>query len=107
MIDDRIYGLLGLCQRAGKLKSGEFAVEKSLKGGKSRLVIVPEDASDNTKKKFKNMTSYRNVPYFELGTKDRLGAQLGKSERSSLSIEDEGFANAMIKYIDGGNVNVR
>ncbi len=99
MIDDRLYGLLGLCQRAGKLKSGEFAVEKSVKGQKSHLVIVPEDASDNTKKKFKNMTTYRNVPYFELGTKEKLGKQLGKSERSSISIEDEGFAKAMEKLL--------
>ena len=104
---DKIYGLLGLCQRAGKCKSGEFAVEKSIKSGKSFLVIIPEDASDNTKKKFKNMTTYRSVPYQELGTKATLGHQLGRSERSSISIEDQGFAQAMIKYIDGGNVNVR
>ena len=104
---DKIYGLLGLCQRAGKCKSGEFAVEKSIKSGKSFLVIIPEDASDNTKKKFKNMTTYRSVPYQELGTKETLGHQLGRSERSSISIEDQGFAQAMIKYIDGGTVNVR
>ena len=104
---DKIYGLLGLCQRAGKCKSGEFAVEKSIKSGKSFLVIIPEDASDNTKKKFRNMTTYRSVPYQELGTKEALGHQLGRSERSSISIEDQGFAQAMIKYIDGGNVNVR
>ena len=104
---DKIYGLLGLCQRAGKCKSGEFAVEKSIKSGKSFLVIIPEDASDNTKKKFKNMTTYRSVPYQELGTKETLGHQLGRSERSSISTEDQGFAQAMIKYIDGGNVNVR
>ena len=104
---DKIYGLLGLCQRAGKCKSGEFAVEKSIKSGKSFLVIIPEDASDNTKKKFCNMTTYRSVPYQELGTKETLGHQLGRSERSSISIEDQGFAQAMIKYIDGGNVNVR
>ena len=104
---DKIYGLLGLCQRAGKCKSGEFAVEKSIKSGKSFLVIIPEDASDNTKKKFRNMTTYRSVPYQELGTKETLGHQLGRAERSSISIEDQGFAQAMIKYIDGGNVNVR
>ena len=104
---DKIYGLLGLCQRAGKCKSGEFAVEKSIKSGKAFLVIIPGDASDNTKKKFRNMTTYRSVPYQELGTKETLGHQLGRSERSSISIEDQGFAQAMIKYIDGGNVNVR
>lgn len=104
---DKIYGLLGLCQRAGKCRSGEFAVEKSIRSGKAFLVIVPVDASDNTKKKFRNMTTYRSVPYQELGTKELLGHQLGRSERSSISIEDQGFAQAMIKHIDGGNVNVR
>ena len=82
-------------------------MEKSIKSGKSFLVIIPEDASDNTKKKFRNMTTYRSVPYQELGTKETLGHKLGRSERSSISIEDQGFAQAMIKYIDGGNVNVR
>ena len=82
-------------------------MEKSIKSGKSFLVIIPEDASDNTKKKFRNMSTYRSVPYQELGTNETLGHQLGRSERSSISIEDQGFAQAMIKYIDGGNVNVR
>ena len=107
MKPDKILSLLGIATKAGSVLSGEFQTEKSVKEGKAYLVIVAGDASDNTKKKFKNMTTYRSVPYQELGTKETLGHQLGRSERSSISIEDQGFAQAMIKYIDGGNVNVR
>ena len=45
---------LGLATRAGKVQSGEFSTEKSVKSGKAALVLVAGDASDNTKKKFTN-----------------------------------------------------
>ena len=47
---DKVLSMLGMAMRAGKVASGEFSVEKSVKTGKSRLVIVSEEASDNTKK---------------------------------------------------------
>ena len=42
--------LLSLCQRAGKMKTGEDTVEKAIQKKEAKLVIIPEDASDNTKK---------------------------------------------------------
>ena len=51
-MNDKVISLLGLAERAGKIASGEFAAEKAVKTGKARLIIVAEDASDNTKKKF-------------------------------------------------------
>lgn len=38
--------------KAGKVQSGEFSTEKSVKSGRAYLVIVSEEASENTKKKF-------------------------------------------------------
>lgn len=97
--------MLGLAMRAGKVKSGEFSTEKSAKGGKSRLVIIAADASDNTKKKFRNICEYRSIPYLEYGSKELLGRIIGKEERSSLSIEDEGFAIQMKQILEvNGNV---
>ena len=37
--------MLGLAMKAGKVVSGEFATDKSVKSGKAWLVIVSEDAS--------------------------------------------------------------
>ena len=56
MQNNRILSGLGLAQKAGCIASGEFAVEKAVKGGLACVVIVAEDASDNTKKKMRNMT---------------------------------------------------
>ena len=47
MNSEKIYSLLGLCMRAGKLKSGEFATLEAIRAHKAELVIVSEDASDN------------------------------------------------------------
>ena len=56
-MNDKVISLLGLAERAGKIASGEFAAEKAVKTGKARLIIVAEDASDNTKKKFSDIPS--------------------------------------------------
>ncbi len=107
-MQDRVLGLLGLCQRAGKIKSGEFQTEKSIKEGKARLVLFPKDASENTKKKFRNMCVYRQLPFYEYGTKEILGHAIGREERSSISIEDEGFSKQLEKILDnGGSADVR
>ena len=46
--------MISLATKAGKTKSGEFMTEKEVKEGRAHLVIVADDASDNTKKKFTN-----------------------------------------------------
>jgi ribosomal protein L7Ae-like RNA K-turn-binding protein len=91
--------MLGLATKAGKVVSGEFATDKGVKTGKASLVIVSEDASDNTKKMFSNMCEFYKVPLFYYGTKDELGHSIGKAMRSSLAITDENFANSLIKHL--------
>lgn len=95
-----IYSLLSLAMKAGKIASGEFCVEKSVKSGHSYFVIVAEDASDNTKKMFDNMCDYYQVPLIYFGTKDELGQCIGKGFRASLSVEDPGFSKSMLKKLE-------
>ena len=95
-----IYSLLSLAMKAGKIASGEFCVEKSVKSGHSYFVIVAEDASDNTKKMFGNMCDYYQVPLIYFGTKDELGQCIGKGFRASLSFEDPGFSKSMLKKLE-------
>lgn len=89
---NNIYPTLGLCMKASLLVSGEFMVEKSIKDGSAKLVIIAEDASDNTKKKFRNMCEYRNIEFIEFSDKHTLGKALGKEVRATLSILDFSFA---------------
>ena len=90
---------LGLCMKAGKLKSGEFQTEDSIKSGEAWLVIVAEDASNNTKKKFKDSCTFYEVDYVEMGTKEELAHAIGKEERSSIAVCDEGFSRSFLKLI--------
>lgn len=106
-MQNKILGLLGLSMKAGKVKAGEFSVEKSIKAHKAKLVLVAADASENTEKKFRQSCFYYQIPIFSFGTKEELGRGIGKKMRSSLCIEDEGFAKRMIEILDGGNADVR
>ena len=107
MSDSRkqVLNLIGLATKAGKTVSGEFSTERAVKSGKACMVIVSEEASDNTKKKFANMCTYYQVPIGFFGKKDELGHHMGKEMRSSLAILDEGFAKAVVKQmnINGGS----
>lgn len=104
--DKKILAYLGLAQKAGRLKSGEFSVEKAIKDGSAKLVIISEDASDNTVKKMTDMCVYRNLPYYRFSDRESLGKATGKSIRVTAAITDDGFAKAVSSCFDnGGSVN--
>lgn len=96
----RVLSLVGLATKAGRTVSGEFSTEKAVKTGEARLVIVSEEASDNTKKKFQSMCAYYKVPIYFYGTKDELGRAMGKEFRASLAVLDEGLGNAMKEQLE-------
>ena len=50
MSQNKALSMIGLATKAGKVASGEFCTEKEVKSGRACLVIVADDASDNTKK---------------------------------------------------------
>lgn len=94
---NKTYGMIGMAMKAGKLVSGEFATEKAVKSGKAALVIVSGAASENTKKKFRNMCDYYKVPIYFFGEKEELGHAIGKEFRASLAVLDAGLAKAIEK----------
>ena len=92
--------MIGLATKAGKTANGEFCTEKEIKTGRAALVIVAGDASDNTKKKFRNMCEYYEVPICFYADKDTLGHAMGKEFRASLAVLDTGFAKGIMKHLD-------
>ena len=100
MKQNKIFSLIGLATRARRTVSGEFSTEKAVKDGSAFLVIVAADASDNTKKKFKNMCEFYQVPISFYGQKEELGHAMGKEQRSSMAVLDEGFANAVKQKLE-------
>lgn len=99
MKNDKALQMLSLAMRAGKITSGEFMTETSVKEGSSYLVIVAQDASDNTKKKFTDMCSFYEVPIRIYADKDSLGHMIGKEFRASLSVNDKGLATEIMKRL--------
>lgn len=99
MSQNKILSMIGLATKAGKTVSGEFCTEKEVKTGRAALVIVADDASANTKKKFQNMCDFYEVPIYFYKDKDALGHAMGKEFRASLAVLDEGFAKGIIKQL--------
>ncbi|MDE7132680.1 MAG: ribosomal L7Ae/L30e/S12e/Gadd45 family protein [Lachnospiraceae bacterium] len=96
---DRVLSMLGLATRSRNVVSGGFATEEAVKSGKACLVIIAEDASDNTRKKYSNMCEFYEVPYEYYSVKEILGHAIGKEERSCLAVTDKGFADSIQKHL--------
>jgi ribosomal protein L7Ae-like RNA K-turn-binding protein len=102
----RIMGMLGIAAKAGRLKSGEFQSEESVKSGRARLCILASDASERTSKHFRDMCEYRHIPVYKADIgKDALGQTIGRGQRTSVTIEDKGLADNILRLIDGGSVS--
>lgn len=100
MKQNKIYSLLGLAVRSRNVVSGEFMTEKAVKSGDAYLVMVGTDASENTRKMFRNMCEFYQVPIFEYGTKEELGHAMGKEMRASLAVTDAGFAKSLQEKLE-------
>ena len=92
--------MIGLAAKAGKVVSGEFAVEKAVKEGRARLVVIASDVSENTRKMFRNMCEYYQVPLETYAEKETLGHGIGKMMRASIAVLDQGFADAVRKQMN-------
>lgn len=99
----KVFSYIGLATKSGKIASGEFSTERAVKEGKAWLVLVAEDASNNTKKMFTNMCTYYQVPIYFFGEKTELGHAMGKEYRASLALTDKGLADAIEKQLKTEN----
>lgn len=98
----KLLALLGLAQKAGKIVSGEFAVEQAVRNKKACLVLVAEDASENSKKSYRDLTGYYGIPCYEVFSKEEIGESIGKAHRAALAVTDQGFSLALAKLLGLG-----
>ena len=105
MKQDPVLSLLGLAQKAGSVKSGEFMTESTIKEGKSFLCIVAMDASANTKKKFTDMCRFYGVSMAMYSDMGSLGHAIGKEYRASLCVTNEKLAEQIRNKILNASVD--
>ena len=101
----KILNFLGLARKAGKHSPGGFMTEKTVKGNRACLVLVSEEASDNTKKSFLNMCTHYKVPIYLFAGKEELGGAIGKEMCTTLAVTDPGFSRQIEKLLieNGGS----
>jgi len=99
MMDKKVYSYIGLAQKAGRLKSGEGACENAIAKGEGQLVIISEDASENTIKKFSNKAKYYEVEFYVKGSRGDLSSAIGKANRPVVVITDRGLAEKIKEFL--------
>lgn len=92
-------GLLGLANKSGNVVTGQDNIINKIKKGIVKMVIVATDASDNTKKLYRDKCKYYNVLCIESGTIEELSNAIGKVNRVAVGICDDGFTKGLLAKI--------
>lgn len=104
MLDQtKVYGMLGLSSRAGKITTGLDATIEAINKNQVYVVILAKDISENTQKKIEKICSDKKINIIYFGTIDENSRAIGKENKAVIAIKDENFANAILKIISGGD----
>lgn len=104
MTNKKILGMLGLASRARKITFGTDSTLAEMQKNKIKLVIVAEDASDRTKKKFNESAKSFNVPIIICGNIEELSKAIGKQNKAIIGIKESNIATE-IERLNRGDVN--
>ena len=94
--DNKISSLLGFARKAGKLAVGRSAVVTAHKQKKLTLAILANDATPKAERIVANLRGVATIHY---GTKDDLGALLGRDQVGIIGVLDHGFAASLKRAI--------
>src|SRR5690606_37469016 len=99
----KILQILGLATRARMTITGEELTINEVRRGNAKLVLLAEDASENTSKKLQDKCSHYGVYFQIFGTRSEIGQAIGKEERVVMAITDAGFAKKLKSLFDEYN----
>ena len=104
MINKKIIGLIGLAARARQISYGADSVKEKIKNKKLNLVIIANNASERTKKKFETLCEEYNIPIIIAGEIEEISKAIGKSNKAVLGIENKNLSKEIQKINNGGEV---
>ncbi len=99
MNEKKIMNLLHLARKAGKIKTGYDACEKSCFIGNSRLMIIASDLAKKTKKSCIAFAGAYNVKVIEFSTKAEISSSFKVREIGIISVEDSNFSKGIIDLV--------
>lgn len=102
MDNQKFLSLLGMCRRASKLASGHDSTIEAVRSRRAKLCLLSCDSSERLRKEINRECSFENrdipvrlLPFtmMEIGSATALKSAV-------LSVNDEGFAKAMLSHTD-------
>jgi len=96
-MEDKIINLLHMARKAGKLKSGYDACERSCFSNNARLLICASDIAERTKNHLLNMANANNIKIIEFGSKALFGREFKIRDIGIICIEDANFAKGILR----------
>ncbi|MDO4771980.1 MAG: ribosomal L7Ae/L30e/S12e/Gadd45 family protein [Bacillota bacterium] len=96
----KIKTMLGFASKAGKLSCGQEQVIRSVRMQKAHLVILALDVSEASKKKIRDKCTYYEVAWIELLDRADLSKCIGKTDKTCVAINDQGFAETILRYYE-------
>ena len=97
---ERVYGMLGLAARAGKIVSGSDSVIGAIRAGNVELLIITKDISRNSLEKILKNTGDKEIACYSFGNSEELGMALGKPDRTVAAITDKSFAEGVSAILE-------
>lgn len=95
----KVYGLIGIARRARKVVMGESVIA-AIQNKSAKVVLISEDASDNTKKKISDKCQYYNITFCFVDDV-LLNQSLGEFNKKVIAITDEGISKKIVQYMKG------
>ena len=92
---NKFFNFLGLAKRAGNVIEGYSKCDEERNRRAIYLFIISNDASNSTKKKFRNHCVLKNINFIEDFSKEEIGLAIGREEVKILAVTDENMAKKL------------
>ena len=103
-LNSKLLSALGLCKKAGKLTTGFDAVERALRRGEVKLVVLAGDLSPKSAGRITALAAEHKVRLLPTGAAmDDIERLLGK-RAGILAVADQGLAEVVARQVEEESV---
>jgi ribosomal protein L7Ae-like RNA K-turn-binding protein len=102
----RIFAMIGMAQKAGKVSAGAVAVKNSIIRKRACLLIMSSDISSATKESLLSNCEKLGIPFITVGDKYELGTAVGKAYRVAVTINDKGLSGSILKQSEAVGIKI-
>ncbi|NLB62292.1 MAG: 50S ribosomal protein L7ae [Clostridiales bacterium] len=95
-MNNKIHAALGFAIKSGKMVSGEFAVNKAVTAKKVFLIVVDTQASERTKKRWKDAGAHYGIEYVEIEGATQI---VGQDNKIVIAITGKEFSDMILKEL--------